>query len=107
MKLKVTTPDGQDVEIEARSQWTVMEAIRDAGLPILAQCGGGKACATCHVHVAPQCRAALPAMDEEERELLSESEHYDAAASRLACQIVFTPALDGLAVVLQPDAWER
>ena len=44
-----------------------MELIRLHGLPIEAICGGACACATCHVHVAPEWAERLhPARDDEE-----------------------------------------
>lgn len=106
MKLTVEMPGGGDTRLEAREGWTVMEAIRDAGLPITAQCGGGKACATCHVHVADAFIDRMPLEDEEERDLLESSEHYDPGCSRLACQIVVREEFDGLVVALQPDSAE-
>ncbi|QWT16626.1 2Fe-2S iron-sulfur cluster-binding protein [Sphingobium xenophagum] len=104
MKLTVEILGRNDTVIEAREGWTVMEAIRDAGLPVLAQCGGGKACATCHVHVAPAYFERFPSPDEDERDLLEASEVYDETQSRLSCQLVLSDALDGLSVVLQPDS---
>jgi len=64
---------------------TLMEALRDAGLPIAAICGGSKSCATCHVYIenAPD----LPDPHEDEIELLKESEYFRDGTSRLSCQI--------------------
>ena len=107
MKINVTLPDDRTVELNARNEWTLMEAMRDGGLGVRAQCGGGRACATCHVHIAPDWFGRLAAPDEEETELLEDSDSYDPAASRLSCQIVCTDALEGLSVTLQDDSWEN
>ncbi len=107
MQLMITLPNGEQQTIEARSEWTLMEAMRDAGLPVLAQCGGGCACATCHVHIAPAWRVKTGTASAEETELLTESPYYDLAASRLSCQIICGPDLDGLEASLQADACEN
>src|ERR1700716_1058373 len=51
--MKIIARDRKGVEhvLEGNDGWTVMEALRDAGLPITAECGGACACATCHVYV--------------------------------------------------------
>lgn len=101
MKIKVTDQAGAEHELEARDGWQVMEIIRDAGLPIRAECGGCCACATCHVYVAPEWLPRLePPSDEEEDMLDAAFEVTD--RSRLSCQIVFSAALDGLALTLAP-----
>ena len=41
--------------------------------------------------------------DEDEVDLLSESDHYREGVSRLSCQIVLLPVLAGLHVVLAPQ----
>ena len=86
-----------------------MELIRDHGLPIDAMCGGACACATCHVHVAPEWAERLhPARDDEEAML--DTLPAAAATSRLSCQIIWDTHLDGLEVTLaggqDPDAHE-
>ena len=106
MKISVTLPDSRTVELNARNEWTLMEAMRDAGLGVLAQCGGACACATCHIHVAPEWFARLPTPEEDETELLESSDFYDPAVSRLSCQIVCNDSIEGLAVTLQQDSWE-
>ena len=65
--------------------------------PLEGTCEGQMACSTCHVIVSADDFARLPPAVEEEEDML------DLAAgatrtSRLACQIVLTPALDGLTV---------
>lgn len=105
MKITVHTPEGAEKIVEARSEFTLMEAIRDSGLAILSQCGGGCACATCHVHVMPEWVGKLPPRSSSETDLLEGSEYYDPEVSRLSCQIICTPDIDGLSVTIQPDAW--
>jgi len=97
-KLIVTTRSGETREVEAAAGLSVMEAIRDNGFDeLLALCGGCCSCATCHVHVDPEFAGLLPALTADEDDLLDSSDDRD-ATSRLACQIPFTDALDGLKV---------
>ena len=79
-----------------------MEVIRDYDLPIKAECGGACACATCHVYVdAEWLPKLIPASDEEIGMLDSA---FDVQAnSRLSCQILTAPELDGLRVTIAPS----
>lgn len=102
-RLVVVTRDGSEHEVEARAGWSVMENIRDSGFDeLLALCGGGCSCATCHVHVDPAWidRVGRPKPDEDD--LLDTSDHRQ-ANSRLSCQIEFAEALDGLKVTIAPE----
>ncbi|MEC7817074.1 MAG: 2Fe-2S iron-sulfur cluster-binding protein [Pseudomonadota bacterium] len=102
-KLIVTTREGETSEIDVADGLTVMEAIRDNGFDeLLALCGGCCSCATCHVHVDPAFQDKLPAMSEDEDDLLESSDHRD-ANSRLGCQIPFTGDLDGLKVTIAAE----
>ena len=102
-KLIVVNRDGEESTIDVDDGLTVMEAIRDNGFDeLLALCGGCCSCATCHVHVDPEFAARLPAMDEDENDLLESSDHRD-AHSRLACQIDFVDDLDGLKVTIAQE----
>ena len=102
-KLIVTTREGETSEIDVADGLTVMEAIRDNGFEeLLALCGGCCSCATCHVHVDPAFQDKLPAMSEDEDDLLESSDHRD-ANSRLGCQIPFTGDLDGLKVTIAAE----
>ena len=94
----VTTRDGSDCKLDVRPGITMMEAIREAGIDeLMALCGGCCSCATCHVHVDPSFAANLPAMSEDENDLLDSSDHRD-ATSRLSCQVALDDSLDGLRV---------
>ena len=105
MKVVVGLPDGSAHEVPVRPGASIMESIRNAGLPIRAECGGAMACATCHVHLgATWLDRVGPALGDE-FDLLDMSD-YRAEGSRLCCQIQPEPALDGLRVELQLDAYE-
>lgn len=102
-KLIVTTREGETSEVDVADGLTVMEAIRDNGFDeLLALCGGCCSCATCHVHIDPAFEDKLPAMSEDEDDLLESSDHRD-ANSRLGCQIPFTGDLDGLKVTIAAE----
>lgn len=102
-KLIIVTRDGTEHEITGDTSLTVMENIRDAGFDeLLALCGGCCSCATCHVHVEGGDADALPAMTEDENDLLDSSDHRG-PTSRLSCQLPFTDALDGLRVRLADE----
>lgn len=102
-KLIVVNRAGEESTIEVADGLTVMEAIRDNGFDeLLALCGGCCSCATCHIHVDPAFADQLPAMSDDENDLLDSSDHRD-ATSRLSCQIAFTSDLDGLKVTIAPE----
>lgn len=103
MQILVTDLAGKETAIPARQKWTLMEIIRDGDLPMRAECGGSCACATCHVYVDPAWLDRLPPMDEAERDTL-EGGFLVEPNSRLACQLIMTPELDGLKLTLSQDA---
>lgn len=102
-KLTILTRDGTEHEVDARTGWSVMENIRDNGFDeLLALCGGCCSCATCHVHVDAAWIDRLKPMAMDEDDLLDTSDQR-VATSRLSCQILFTPELDGLKVQIAPE----
>ena len=105
MKIIVTLPDGTGSEVQAKPGASVMSAMRDAGVPVRAECGGAMACATCHVKVDPAWREKVGPAGGEESDLLDLSDYRD-EASRLSCQIRMHPGLDGIRIALQLDAFE-
>lgn len=99
----VTDRSGTVHALPAASGMTVMEIIRDNGLgEMLALCGGCLACATCHVQVDPAHLALIGHASDDEGELLDSSDHRQ-PNSRLACQLPFESALDGLRVTIAPE----
>ena len=105
MKILVTLPDGTVREATGKPGERLMHFMRDAGIPVIAACGGAMACATCHVQVAENWSAKVGPAGHEESDLLDGSA-YRGPTSRLSCQVPLTPSLDGLEVALQLDAFE-
>jgi len=102
MKIIATDRKGQVHEIEGRDGWSVMEMLRDAGLPVAAECGGACACATCHVYVTDGWYEKLPARSDAEVDMLDMALAVE-DNSRLSCQITCAPDLDGIAVTIAPE----
>jgi 2Fe-2S ferredoxin len=103
MKLIVTDREGKTHELSARDDWSAMEVIRDANLPLSAECGGACACATCHVYIDEAWADKLPAAQQQEIDMLD----FGVAVqenSRLSCQIKMNAELDGLKVTLAPES---
>lgn len=102
MKLYVTDHDGNEQQIEGIDGWQLMEAIRDGGVEIKAECGGACACATCHVYIDEDWKNRIPEKSEEEMDMLDLA--FDVQEnSRLSCQIIINPNLEGLKITLAPD----
>ena len=99
MKIIATDRKGKTHEVEGNDGWTVMEALRDAGLPITAECGGACACATCHVYVEDGWYEKLRAPSPEETDMLDMALAVE-PNSRLSCQILCTDQTDGIKVTL-------
>ncbi len=103
MRIFCTDMEGKEHELQATNEWSVMEIIREGGLPILAQCGGSCACATCHIYVDPLWKQKLSEPSEEEIGMLDGAFEVT-RDSRLSCQIIFNEKLDGLKVKLAPGS---
>jgi ferredoxin, 2Fe-2S len=104
--LRVTfiQPDGAERTIEdVQPSQSLMAVARDHGVEgILADCGGSCSCATCHVYVDPEWQPLVGPADEIESEVLDMVAEIQRSNSRLSCQIVLTPELDGIRVVVAP-----
>ena len=102
-EIVVTDRDGREHRVPGKRGHSLMETLRELDYGVAAICGGLCSCATCHVYVAEPWRARLPAMQDDERERLSQLDGYQPEASRLSCQFRFDEKLDGLRVEIAPD----
>ncbi len=102
MKIIAKDREGKEVEIEGRDGWTVMEILRDAGLPIAAECGGACACATCQVYVEDGWYEKIAPPSEAEVDMLDMALAVQ-PNSRLSCQLTCSDELDGIKVTLAPE----
>lgn len=95
-KIRFVQQNGREDVIEAAVGESVMRAALSHAVPgIVADCGGFLSCATCHVFVADDWVDRIaPRTDEEETMLEMAVEPTE--FSRLSCQIMVDPDLDGL-----------
>jgi 2Fe-2S ferredoxin len=96
-------PGGRAITVEADAGTTLMRAAMNAELEgIEAQCGGVCACATCHCYVLEGWLDKLRPPTDDERLMLSNVAGEQRHNSRLSCQLIIEPVLDGLTVAF-PD----
>ena len=99
-KITYITHDKQNHTIDVQNGLTVMEGAIQNDIPgIDADCGGGMACATCHVYVKEEWFDKLPKKEDGEEDMLDmayEPKKY----SRLSCQLTVSEELEGLVVKL-------
>ena len=102
--MKIIAIDRKGVEhvVEGNDGWTVMEALRDAGLPVAAECGGACACATCHVYVEDGWYEKLNPPSPDELDMLDMALAVQ-PNSRLSCQIIANDNTDGIKVTIAPE----
>ena len=97
-------PDGTlDKEVDAAPGQRLLDVAWAAREPLEGACEGVMACSTCHVIVAAEDFAKLPAASEEEEDLLDLAAHAT-RTSRLACQIMISEGLESLTVRVPPAA---
>ena len=97
---KITYIDnqGNSNTIDVENGLTVMEGAIQNDIPgIDADCGGGMACATCHVYVNEEWQDKLPVKEDGEEDMLDMA-FEPKKNSRLSCQIIVSDELDGLTV---------
>ena len=98
-KMTFIERDGTHREVEAPLGLSVLEVAHKHGVDIEGACEGSLACSTCHVIVAPDWIDRLKDASEDEEDMLDLAFGLE-KTSRLGCQIVITPDLDGLVVKL-------
>ena len=99
-KITYITHDNQSRTVEVQNGLTVMEGAVQNDIPgIDADCGGGMACATCHVYVKEDWFNKLPKKEDGEDDMLDQA-YEPSPSSRLSCQIIVSDELNGLVVHL-------
>ena len=99
-KIKYIEHNGKQHEIVVANGLSVMEGAVENDIPgIDADCGGGMACATCHVYVKEDWFNKLPEKSEGEDDMLDQA-YKSSPSSRLSCQITVSDELNGLVVHL-------
>lgn len=96
--------DGSEQKVVADIDATVMQVAVDEGIEgIVAECGGGCACATCHCYVDERWTDTVGGPNDFEEEMLDGTAEERKENSRLSCQITITEEMDGLIVHLPAD----
>ena len=99
-KIKYIEHNGKEHEIDISNGLSVMEGAVQNNIPgIDADCGGGMACATCHVYVKEDWFNKLPNKSVGEDDMLDQA-YESNSSSRLSCQITVSDELNGLVVYL-------
>ena len=97
-KITYIEHNGTEHVVEVENGLTVMEGAVQNDVPgIDADCGGGMACATCHVYVDEVWIDKLPEKEDGEEDMLDMA-FETKKNSRLSCQIIVSDELDGLIV---------
>lgn len=91
--------DGSRLEVEAEDGLSLLEVAHKNNISLEGACEGSLACSTCHVIVDEHHYKILEEATEDEEDML------DLAfglthTSRLGCQIIITPQLEGLTVTI-------
>lgn len=91
-------PDGNERALDVPVGTSLMEAARQDGIEgIVAECGGGAICGTCHVHIQQEYYDNLAPPEMTEAALLQIVP--DASeTSRLSCQVIMTEEFAGMCV---------
>ena len=98
-KMTFIERNGVPREVDAPLGLSVLEVAHRHGVDIEGACEGSLACSTCHVIVDASWFPKLAKPTEDEEDMLDLAFGLE-QTSRLGCQIVMTPALDGLVIKL-------
>ncbi|MGV9798749.1 2Fe-2S iron-sulfur cluster-binding protein [Mycobacterium sp. NPDC003449] len=98
-KVTFVSEDSTDISVDVADGTSVMQAAVAHGIGgILADCGGQRQCATCHIYLRPEDFDRLPAMTDDEDEMLEITASERLATSRLSCQVLAESQLAELVV---------
>ena len=97
-KITYIEHNGKSHTLNVENGLSVMEGAVQNNIPgIDADCGGGCACATCHVYVGEKWFNKLENKEDAEKDMLDVAFEPN-SFSRLSCQIIVSNELDGLVV---------
>ena len=97
-KIKYVEHNGKEHTIDVQNGLTVMEGAVQNDIPgIDADCGGGMACATCHVYVKEEWLDKISKKEDGEEDMLDMA-FEPKNNSRLSCQLTVSDELDGLTI---------
>ncbi|XP_062475040.1 ferredoxin-2, mitochondrial [Pezoporus occidentalis] len=85
---------GREVPVRGRVGDNVLHLAQRHGLELEGACEASLACSTCHVYVSAPHFDRIPAPDEREEDLLDQAPLLQ-ENSRLGCQLLLAPALEG------------
>jgi len=103
--LNVTNLAGEQSSIEVDAGQSLMDALRDNDFDeIEAVCGGGCACATCHVYIDEAWMDKVGPRGDDEELVVSAVDNFQ-DNSRLSCQVTLTDEHDGLTVTIADQDW--
>ena len=101
-KMTFILRDGTHKEVDAPIGLSVLEIAHRNNVDIEGACEGSLACSTCHVIVEKDWYGRLKGATEDEEDMLDLAFGLT-ATSRLGCQLIITPELDGLTVRLPSE----
>jgi 2Fe-2S ferredoxin len=97
-KITYIDSSGNSKTIDVENGLSVMEGAVQNNIPgIDADCGGGMACATCHVYVKEEWLNKLDKPEDAEQDMIDMA-FEPKKNSRLSCQLIVSDKLDGLIV---------
>ena len=97
-KITYIDSSGNQKTIDVAIGLSVMEGAIQNNIPgIDADCGGGMACATCHVYVKEEWFNKLPKAEDAEQDMIDMA-YKPNKNSRLSCQITVGDEIDGIEV---------
>ena len=103
IKITFISADGDAQIVEAVDGQSLLDVAQAAGQPLEGTCEGQMACSTCHVIIDKDWFDKLPRSVEDEEDMLDLATGAR-RTSRLSCQIILTPELDGLIVHIPPES---
>jgi 2Fe-2S ferredoxin len=96
-KITWKTEDGNEISADVKDGLNLMEAAIENDVPdVDGDCGGCLSCATCHVFVDDAWLEKTGEIDDVEDTMLEMTDVERRDNSRLSCQLIASPELDGL-----------
>ncbi|XP_066519731.1 ferredoxin-2, mitochondrial [Hoplias malabaricus] len=99
VKVVFVDRSGQRIPVKAKVGDNVLYLAQRHGIDLEGACEASLACSTCHVYVNDEYYDKLPEPEEREDDMLDMAPMLQ-ENSRLGCQIIITPELDGMELTL-------